>query len=130
MLKIKGGESNISSSAKMVLNDFQRGKLPYYVKPASITEEEEARENKKAAEEADKKDEMKEVGKLELEEVDVAVSVEEKEKVEGEGQKEEEVVVEEKSISKKKRNTLVGESSRIIKRRPIKKKGGENFNES
>jgi nuclear GTP-binding protein len=29
----KGGESNISSAAKMVLNDFQRGKLPYYVKP-------------------------------------------------------------------------------------------------
>jgi nuclear GTP-binding protein len=37
----KGGESNISSSAKMVLNDFQRGKLPYYVKPPGCEENSE-----------------------------------------------------------------------------------------
>ena len=35
----RGGESNISSSAKMVLNDFQRGKLPYYVKPPGCDNE-------------------------------------------------------------------------------------------
>ena len=29
----KGGETNIAQVAKMVLNDFQRGKLPYYVLP-------------------------------------------------------------------------------------------------
>ena len=38
---MKGGESNISSSAKMVLNDFQRGKLPYYMKPPGCEENEE-----------------------------------------------------------------------------------------
>lgn len=43
----KGGESNISSAAKMVLNDFQRGKLPYYIRPPGITDEEEETENKK-----------------------------------------------------------------------------------
>ncbi|GIY94612.1 nucleolar GTP-binding protein 2 [Caerostris extrusa] len=30
---IKGGEADISTVAKMILNDFQRGKLPYFVKP-------------------------------------------------------------------------------------------------
>lgn len=30
---MKGGEPNISSVAKMILNDFQRGKLPYFIKP-------------------------------------------------------------------------------------------------
>lgn len=30
---LKGGEPDISTVAKMVLNDFQRGKLPYFVKP-------------------------------------------------------------------------------------------------
>ena len=35
----RGGESNISSAAKMVLNDFQRGKLPYYVKPPGCDNE-------------------------------------------------------------------------------------------
>ncbi len=38
---LKGGESNISSSAKMVLNDFQRGKLPYYMKPPGCDENED-----------------------------------------------------------------------------------------
>ncbi|XP_076470982.1 nucleolar GTP-binding protein 2-like [Babylonia areolata] len=30
---LKGGEPDISTSAKMVLNDFQRGKIPYFVRP-------------------------------------------------------------------------------------------------
>lgn len=30
---LKGGEPDITTVAKMVLNDFQRGKLPYFVKP-------------------------------------------------------------------------------------------------
>ncbi|XP_035207358.1 nucleolar GTP-binding protein 2-like [Stegodyphus dumicola] len=30
---LKGGEPDISTVAKMILNDFQRGKLPYFVKP-------------------------------------------------------------------------------------------------
>ncbi|KAH6921435.1 hypothetical protein HPB50_000152 [Hyalomma asiaticum] len=30
---LKGGEPDISTVAKMVLNDWQRGKLPYFVKP-------------------------------------------------------------------------------------------------
>ena len=44
---MQGGESNVSSAAKMVLNDFQRGKLPYYVKPpGSKEDEEEEKEHK------------------------------------------------------------------------------------
>lgn len=30
---LKGGEPDIQTVAKMVLNDFQRGKLPYFVPP-------------------------------------------------------------------------------------------------
>jgi nuclear GTP-binding protein len=36
---LKGGESCLSSAAKMVLNDFQRGKLPYYIKPPGCENE-------------------------------------------------------------------------------------------
>lgn len=44
---IKGGESNLASVAKMVLNDFQRGKLPYYVLPPGCDKEKlELEENK------------------------------------------------------------------------------------
>ncbi|CAB3977679.1 Nucleolar GTP-binding 2 [Paramuricea clavata] len=32
---LKGGEADINTVAKMVLNDFQRGKLPYFVSPPS-----------------------------------------------------------------------------------------------
>lgn len=32
---LKGGEPDISAVAKMVLNDWQRGKLPFYVEPPS-----------------------------------------------------------------------------------------------
>jgi nuclear GTP-binding protein len=31
---LKGGEPDLSTVAKMVLNDFQRGKLPFYTLPA------------------------------------------------------------------------------------------------
>ena len=30
---IKGGEPDVNGVAKIVLNDFQRGRLPYFVKP-------------------------------------------------------------------------------------------------
>jgi len=30
---LKGGEADVTTAAKMVLNDFQRGKLPYFVPP-------------------------------------------------------------------------------------------------
>lgn len=33
---LKGGESDIGSVAKMVLNDWQRGKLPFYVPPEAF----------------------------------------------------------------------------------------------
>jgi nuclear GTP-binding protein len=32
---LKGGEPDINTVSKMILNDFQRGKLPYFVKPHS-----------------------------------------------------------------------------------------------
>lgn len=36
---LKGGEPDLSTVAKMVLNDFQRGKLPFYTTPPGCTEE-------------------------------------------------------------------------------------------
>uniref|UniRef100_A0A5S6QPB1 Nucleolar GTP-binding protein 2 n=1 Tax=Trichuris muris TaxID=70415 RepID=A0A5S6QPB1_TRIMR len=36
---LKGGEPDVNASARMVLNDFQRGKLPYYVPPPELKEE-------------------------------------------------------------------------------------------
>lgn len=42
---LKGGEPDISTVAKMVLNDWQRGKLPYFVKPPGGEESGGAQEN-------------------------------------------------------------------------------------
>lgn len=35
---LKGGEPDLSTVAKMVLNDFQRGKLPFYTLPTGCTD--------------------------------------------------------------------------------------------
>lgn len=45
---IKGGEADIDGIAKLVLNDFLRGKIPWYVPPPK-TEGAEAEEEEKAA---------------------------------------------------------------------------------
>lgn len=37
-LIIKGGEPDFSTVAKMVLNDWLRGKIPYYTAPPEDTE--------------------------------------------------------------------------------------------
>ena len=37
---LKGGEPDIPTIAKMVLNDFQRGRLPYYARPPGCDDEE------------------------------------------------------------------------------------------
>ncbi|VDL62735.1 unnamed protein product [Hymenolepis diminuta] len=37
---LKGGEPDIETTAKRVLNDFQRGKLPYFVKPPAVEDQE------------------------------------------------------------------------------------------
>lgn len=42
MLSIQGGEPDIITTAKRVLNDFQRGKLPYFVKPPALEEDSNA----------------------------------------------------------------------------------------
>ncbi|CAL8103307.1 unnamed protein product [Calicophoron daubneyi] len=42
---LKGGEPDLMTTAKRVLNDFQRGKLPYFVKPPEKPEEEKEEEN-------------------------------------------------------------------------------------
>ncbi|BHF77619.1 GTP binding [Sparganum proliferum] len=36
---LKGGEPDITTTAKRILNDFQRGKLPYFVRPPPLEEE-------------------------------------------------------------------------------------------
>lgn len=43
---LKGGEPDIQTVAKMVLNDFQRGKLPYYTRPPGCDDEEEKKHEK------------------------------------------------------------------------------------
>ncbi|XP_046850071.1 nucleolar GTP-binding protein 2-like, partial [Xenia sp. Carnegie-2017] len=45
---LKGGEADINTVAKMVLNDFQRGKLPYFVPPPTQTSVEEEKTAKSA----------------------------------------------------------------------------------
>ena len=32
-MKMQGGEPDVDGVAKIVLNDFQRGRLPYFVMP-------------------------------------------------------------------------------------------------
>lgn len=46
----------MSSAAKMLLNDFQRGKLPHYVKPPGWTEKDDQEIEKEAKEAANKKE--------------------------------------------------------------------------
>uniref|UniRef100_A0A5K3F9T0 Nucleolar GTP-binding protein 2 n=2 Tax=Mesocestoides corti TaxID=53468 RepID=A0A5K3F9T0_MESCO len=41
---LKGGEPDIIATSKRVLNDFQRGKLPYFVKPPALEADESASE--------------------------------------------------------------------------------------
>lgn len=45
---LKGGDPDIAAVAKMVLNDFQRGKLPYYVPPETF-EIPKSKENEEAS---------------------------------------------------------------------------------
>ncbi|KAK5891980.1 hypothetical protein CesoFtcFv8_012406 [Champsocephalus esox] len=40
---MKGGEPDISTVAKMVLNDWQRGRIPFFVKPPGADEEHEGK---------------------------------------------------------------------------------------
>lgn len=42
MALFQGGEPDVRSVAKAVLNDFQRGRLPYFVKPPGCDSEEGA----------------------------------------------------------------------------------------
>jgi nuclear GTP-binding protein len=39
---LKGGEPDLHTVAKMVLNDFQRGRLPFFVKPPGLEDKREA----------------------------------------------------------------------------------------
>nr|XP_022315829.1 LOW QUALITY PROTEIN: nucleolar GTP-binding protein 2-like [Crassostrea virginica] len=47
---LKGGEPDLGTVAKMVLNDWQRGKIPYFVKPPGC-EKEESKLNEEASRE-------------------------------------------------------------------------------
>ncbi|XP_045207041.2 nucleolar GTP-binding protein 2-like [Mercenaria mercenaria] len=48
---LKGGDPDLSTSAKMILNDFQRGSIPYFVRPPG-SENEEKEESQTAEGEA------------------------------------------------------------------------------
>ncbi|CAH1772586.1 unnamed protein product [Owenia fusiformis] len=43
---LKGGQPDLNTVAKMVLNDWQRGKIPYYVRPPDSEETKEEREER------------------------------------------------------------------------------------
>ena len=43
---LKGGEPCLRTAAIMMINDFQRGKLPHYVAPPELKEDEDEKKNK------------------------------------------------------------------------------------
>lgn len=43
---LKGGEADVDGVAKMVLNDFLRGKIPWFTPPPQVLEESEEKEDK------------------------------------------------------------------------------------
>ncbi|XP_054717715.1 uncharacterized protein LOC129227231 [Uloborus diversus] len=46
---LKGGEPDVTAVSKMILNDFQRGKLPYFVKPPLLETKEKEEESDASA---------------------------------------------------------------------------------
>jgi len=61
---LKGGEPDVCTASKMVLSDFQRGRLPYFVPPPTEEKEEEKEKD------ATTKDADKEVASTEVKEKD------------------------------------------------------------
>ncbi|KAA0185723.1 Nucleolar GTP-binding protein 2, partial [Fasciolopsis buskii] len=51
LIEVLGGEPDLMTTAKRVLNDFQRGKLPYFVKPPAAPDEFHEKEEAEFAEE-------------------------------------------------------------------------------
>lgn len=43
VLHMQGGEPDVSTVSKMVLNDWQRGRIPFFVKPPGPETDEEVR---------------------------------------------------------------------------------------
>ncbi|KAH7726647.1 nucleolar GTP-binding protein 2-like isoform 1 [Aphelenchoides avenae] len=50
---LKGGEPDFGTVAKMVLNDFQRGRLPYYIRPPNCAESEAGDDDQRPINEVD-----------------------------------------------------------------------------
>lgn len=46
---LKGGEADVDGAAKMVLNDFLRGKIPWFTPPPAVAGEEKGIEGRKGA---------------------------------------------------------------------------------
>lgn len=63
---LKGGEPDVRNVAVMVLNDWQRGKLPYFVAPPQREDKEKEEEEEKGEDED--KEEEEEEEKMEEEE--------------------------------------------------------------
>ncbi|KAM3172288.1 hypothetical protein ACTXT7_014849 [Hymenolepis weldensis] len=59
---LKGGGPDIETTAKRVLNDFQRGKLPYFVKPPAVEDQEGERNEAGLSENAQPNEESLEQG--------------------------------------------------------------------
>lgn len=50
---LKGGEPNISAAAKILINDYCRGKLPFYTKPPGCDDEPQGADEKPLTETAE-----------------------------------------------------------------------------
>lgn len=131
---LKGGEADISLCARMVLNDWQRGKIPYYKPPAgfeiplSVSEKEQEPITKRAdlnvAEESDT-DEETENATLPEEEDDNATSTDSDE--EEEKKKEKQAKLQE--AHEAYMSSLTSKQKRSLMLRNKRKKVGSDFYE-
>lgn len=124
---LKGGDPDLRQAAIMVINDWQRGKIPYYTPPPKTEEEikeEEEKRNKKIEEENDEnvdendiekevEDEiknLKESGKMEID------------KVEEEEEEQQQLEEEDNNTNKKKKKNVNKKNKKIKKPKSNKKK--------
>lgn len=75
---LKGGEPCLRSSAITMINDFQRGRLPFFIPPPDLKEDDD--------------EEVKDIGQENLQTVDVKQQIEELDKMNDESTKSDEMV--------------------------------------
>nr|KAG5698630.1 hypothetical protein BaRGS_003144 [Batillaria attramentaria] len=61
---LKGGEPDVQTTAKMILNDWQRGRIPFFVKPPGAENEEESKVSEEKQEAGEKPKVMQDFKKI------------------------------------------------------------------